>query len=133
MAESSISSELFKHIPSGLRRLIPPTSFDLNLRVNVDLVSRRRRYPFREQATVKVSWILPQLPIMPRLHTLKLSTPVFNSSSPWCSEIAQLEELYASPFTGAVTTRTATLEGFDQGPQSVHGVRLYSFLRSIDS
>lgn len=86
----------------------------------------RPRYPFRKQATAEAPRFLHQLPTMPRLHTLELSTPIFNSSSPWCSEIDQLEELYASPFTGAVTTRTATLEGFDQGPQSVHGVRLWS-------
>lgn len=55
------------------------------------------------------------------LHTLLLSTQVFNSSCPWSSEIEQLRELYASPSTGAVVTRTATLDGFAQDSK-IHGV-----------
>lgn len=56
------------------------------------------------------------------LGSVELQTPVFPSANPWVSEIAQLRELYTSPYTGAVTTRTATLEGYPQDA-SIHGVR----------
>lgn len=61
-------------------------------------------------------------PAMVQLGSLQLQSAVFNSSCPWASEIDQLRELYASPSTGAVTTRTATLAGFAQDP-AVHDVR----------
>ncbi|KAL7412383.1 hypothetical protein BDY24DRAFT_104389 [Mrakia frigida] len=63
------------------------------------------------------------------LHTLLLSTQVFNSSCPWSSEIEQLRELYLSPSTGAVVTRTSTLDGFAQDLK-IHG---HAFLKSSTS
>ncbi|RMZ88415.1 hypothetical protein DV736_g4377, partial [Chaetothyriales sp. CBS 134916] len=35
-----------------------------------------------------------------------------NAASPWATTLEQIKELYDSPFTGAVTTRTSLLEGF---------------------
>ncbi|KAF8060970.1 hypothetical protein FPV67DRAFT_1423607 [Lyophyllum atratum] len=53
---------------------------------------------------------------MVKIHTLNVSPPLINSSCAWASDLEQLTELYDSPFTGAVTTRTATLDGFEEGP-----------------
>ncbi|KAG6857653.1 hypothetical protein H0H87_010222 [Tephrocybe sp. NHM501043] len=53
---------------------------------------------------------------MVKINTLKISPALINSSCAWASDLEQLTELYNSPFTGAVTTRTATLDGFSEGP-----------------
>jgi dihydroorotate dehydrogenase (fumarate) len=42
--------------------------------------------------------------------------PLFNSSSPWATTKPDLLDLYNSPFTGAVTTRTSLLSGFPHNP-----------------
>ncbi|KAG8961203.1 dihydroorotate dehydrogenase [Tulasnella sp. 419] len=47
--------------------------------------------------------------------------PLLNSASPWATSLEDLKALYASPSTGAVTTRTATLSGFPDDP-SIHQV-----------
>ncbi|GJE87902.1 FMN-linked oxidoreductase [Phanerochaete sordida] len=51
---------------------------------------------------------------MVRVHTLEIDPPVANASCAWASDYDQLRELYDSPYTGAVTTRTATLDGFTE-------------------
>lgn len=43
---------------------------------------------------------------------LDISPPVLNSANPWCTTLEQLQELYDSPHTGAITTRTSLLHGF---------------------
>ncbi|KAL5594389.1 hypothetical protein BROUX41_001324 [Berkeleyomyces rouxiae] len=43
---------------------------------------------------------------------LAFSPPILNSASPWATDLSCLEPLYASPSTGAITTRTCTLDGF---------------------
>ncbi|KAF8499097.1 hypothetical protein F5888DRAFT_1802509 [Russula emetica] len=48
------------------------------------------------------------------IRRLVISPPLMNSSSPAASEQNQLQELFDSPYTGAVTTRTATLTGFTE-------------------
>ncbi|KAG6852519.1 hypothetical protein C0991_011266 [Blastosporella zonata] len=53
---------------------------------------------------------------MVEINTLKISPALINSSCAWASDLEQLTELYDSPYTGAVTTRTATLNGFQEGP-----------------
>ncbi|KAF2276087.1 FMN-linked oxidoreductase [Westerdykella ornata] len=50
---------------------------------------------------------------------LNISPPLLNSANPWCTTLDQLRELYACPYTGAVTTRTSTLEGFPHD-DSIH-------------
>jgi dihydroorotate dehydrogenase (fumarate) len=47
---------------------------------------------------------------------LTIAPPLLNSANPWCTTLAQLRELYASPHTGAVTTRTSLLNGFPHDP-----------------
>ncbi|RMZ85808.1 hypothetical protein DV737_g504, partial [Chaetothyriales sp. CBS 132003] len=42
-----------------------------------------------------------------------------NAASLWATTLEQIKELYDSPFTGAVTTRTSLLEGFTQD-DSIH-------------
>ncbi|KAH9046445.1 hypothetical protein EDB84DRAFT_1466524 [Lactarius hengduanensis] len=51
---------------------------------------------------------------MVAIRRLVVSPPLINSSSPSASELNQLRELFESPHTGAVTTRTATLTGFSE-------------------
>jgi len=64
---------------------------------------------------------------MVAIHRLVVSPPLINSSSLSASEPNQLQELFDSPHTGAVTTRTATLTGFSE--TSEHTVcLLYLFL-----
>ncbi len=48
------------------------------------------------------------------IRRLVISPPLMNSSSPGASEQNQLQELFDSPHTGGVTTRTATLTGFKE-------------------
>lgn len=38
--------------------------------------------------------------------------PLLNSANPWATTLEDLRELYLCPFTGAVTTRTNTVNGF---------------------
>ncbi|KAI0252685.1 hypothetical protein BJV78DRAFT_1308544 [Lactifluus subvellereus] len=51
------------------------------------------------------------------IRRLVVSPPLMNSASPCASERDQLQELFDSPYTGAVTTRTATLTGFRETPE----------------
>lgn len=53
---------------------------------------------------------------MVNINKIRIEPPIINASCAWASELAQLEELYNSPHTGAVTTRTATLDGFVEDP-----------------
>ncbi|KAF9535772.1 hypothetical protein CPB83DRAFT_901452 [Crepidotus variabilis] len=48
------------------------------------------------------------------INWISISPPLLNSSCAWSSDRTQLTELYESPYTGAVTTRSATLEGFKE-------------------
>lgn len=50
---------------------------------------------------------------------LVITPPLLNSANPWCTDLGQLQELYDSPYTGAITTRTSLLRGFPHDP-SVH-------------
>ncbi|KAI0638953.1 hypothetical protein C8Q77DRAFT_1151978 [Trametes polyzona] len=51
---------------------------------------------------------------MVKIHTLNIEPPVVNASCAWASDYEQLRELYESPYTGAVITRTATFNGFSE-------------------
>ncbi|KAI0662384.1 hypothetical protein C8Q70DRAFT_908336 [Cubamyces menziesii] len=51
---------------------------------------------------------------MVKIHTLNVEPPVVNASCAWASDYEQLLELYDSPYTGAVITRTATFNGFSE-------------------
>ncbi|KAK0671754.1 putative Dihydroorotate dehydrogenase [Cercophora samala] len=50
---------------------------------------------------------MPELP-----PPININPPLINSANPWASDYEDLERLYLCPSTGAVTTRTATLDGF---------------------
>lgn len=56
---------------------------------------------------------------------LSFTPPLFNSATPWATSAAELAVLYASPHTGAVTTRTALLGGFPEDP-AVHQKLLFA-------
>ncbi|KAI4924812.1 hypothetical protein J4E85_007929 [Alternaria conjuncta] len=45
-----------------------------------------------------------------------ITPPLLNSANPWCTTLEQLQELYDSPHTGAITTRTSLLGGFAHDP-----------------
>lgn len=49
---------------------------------------------------------------------LSFHPPLLNSSSPWATDASHLRALLESPSTGAVTTRTSLLAGFDHQPES---------------
>ncbi|EIN13201.1 FMN-linked oxidoreductase [Punctularia strigosozonata HHB-11173 SS5] len=51
---------------------------------------------------------------MAQLGRILVSPPLINTSCAWASEQHELEALYACPHTGAVTTRTGTLHGFQE-------------------
>jgi dihydroorotate dehydrogenase (fumarate) len=53
------------------------------------------------------------------MKALTISPPLLNSSNPWCTDLAQLQDLYDCPYTGAVTTRTSLLDGFPHD-SSIH-------------
>ncbi|KAF5351501.1 hypothetical protein D9758_007189 [Tetrapyrgos nigripes] len=55
------------------------------------------------------------------LNSISIAPPFLNSSCAWASDLDQLRELYQSPYTGAVTTRTSTPNGFKEDP-SIHTV-----------
>ncbi|KAF2255744.1 FMN-linked oxidoreductase [Trematosphaeria pertusa] len=59
------------------------------------------------------------------MKELYIHPPLLNSANPWCTSLEQLQELYASPYTGAVTTRTSLLHGFPHD-QSVHQFTFYN-------
>lgn len=54
-----------------------------------------------------------------RTYKLNINPPLLNSSSPWATTVADIQALYDCPHTGAVTTRTSLLEGFNHDP-AVH-------------
>jgi dihydroorotate dehydrogenase (fumarate) len=51
---------------------------------------------------------------MVALNSIDISPPLLNSSCAWSSDLHQLRELYTSTYTGAITTRTATVDGFQE-------------------
>ncbi|ORX94264.1 hypothetical protein BCR34DRAFT_669712 [Clohesyomyces aquaticus] len=60
-----------------------------------------------------------------KMKPLSINPPILNSANPWCSSLEQLEELYSSLWTGAVTTRTSLLDGFPTD-ESVHQFTFYN-------
>lgn len=56
---------------------------------------------------------------------LTFAPPLLNSANPWCTTLEQLQELYDSPYTGAITTRTSLLKGFPHDP-SAHQFAFFS-------
>lgn len=46
----------------------------------------------------------------------EVSPPLINSACPWATTLDDLRKLYACPWTGAVTTRTSLINGFDHDP-----------------
>ncbi|KLU92087.1 dihydroorotate oxidase [Magnaporthiopsis poae ATCC 64411] len=55
---------------------------------------------------------------------LQLNPPLLNSATPWATSLKDLQKLYNCPHTGAVTTRTSLIQGFDHNPE-VHQYALY--------
>ena len=78
--------------------------------------------------------LLPSVKLMVTINLIQISPALLNSSCAWASEEAQLHELYDSDFTGAVTTRTSTLNGFAEDSPAVHtvGTLLLTSVQLID-
>lgn len=55
---------------------------------------------------------------------LKLNPPLLNSANPWATTLEDLTALYDCPYTGAVTSRTSLVAGFQHDP-SVHQFTLF--------
>ncbi|KAJ7293872.1 hypothetical protein C8J57DRAFT_1704524 [Mycena rebaudengoi] len=51
---------------------------------------------------------------MVQVGSLSITPPLINASCAWASDLKQLQDLFDSPYTGAVTTRTSTLNGFPE-------------------
>lgn len=51
---------------------------------------------------------------MALIGSLVVSPVLINTACAWASDFNDLRALYASPFTGAVTTRTSTLKGYNE-------------------
>jgi dihydroorotate dehydrogenase (fumarate) len=45
-------------------------------------------------------------------RSITIEPPLLNSANPWATTLEDLDSLYRCPSTGAITTRTALLEGF---------------------
>ncbi|CDO70935.1 hypothetical protein BN946_scf184829.g44 [Trametes cinnabarina] len=72
--------------------------------------------------------------IMVKIHTLHIEPPVVNASCAWASDYEQLRELYDSPHTGAVVTRTATFNGFSEDYSNTARIhRLRDTVSSVNS
>ncbi|OTA70186.1 FMN-linked oxidoreductase [Hypoxylon sp. EC38] len=56
----------------------------------------------------------------PEIH---INPPLLNSANPWATTLEDLKALFECPSTGAVTTRTALLDGFPHHP----GMHQYTF------
>ncbi|KAG8857417.1 dihydroorotate dehydrogenase [Tulasnella sp. 330] len=66
---------------------------------------------------------------MSAFKRLTIQPPILNTACAWASDYKDLKALYECPHTGAITTRTATLEGFPDDPR-LHKV---TFLRDSQS
>ncbi|KAJ3976513.1 hypothetical protein EV361DRAFT_816441 [Lentinula raphanica] len=51
---------------------------------------------------------------MAQIRSINISPALINTACAWASSYDQLKALYSSPFTGAVTTRTSTLKGYNE-------------------
>ncbi|KAH8162284.1 hypothetical protein CIB48_g5970 [Xylaria polymorpha] len=70
--------------------------------------------------------------LLPSLH---IDPPLFNSANPWATTLEQLQDLYRCASTGAVTTRTALLDGFPHDEEAHRPIPLggyLGFIRQID-
>ncbi|KAL4069314.1 hypothetical protein J3A83DRAFT_3522528 [Scleroderma citrinum] len=69
---------------------------------------------------------------MVKVREIVVHPPLLNTSCAWASDLRQLTDLYDCPHTGGVTTRTATMSGFEE--DSSHTVAfLAESLSSINS
>ncbi|KAH9865537.1 hypothetical protein J1614_009122 [Plenodomus biglobosus] len=59
------------------------------------------------------------------MKPLYISPPLLNSANPWCTTLEQIQALYKSPHTGAVTTRTSLINGFPHNPR-IHQFAFYN-------
>jgi dihydroorotate dehydrogenase (fumarate) len=62
------------------------------------------------------------------MDSLEISPGVFNSAGPWATTLAQMQDLYSHPATGAITTRTCTLNGFPDD-KNKHRYLLFDVVR----
>ncbi|KAM0333201.1 hypothetical protein ACHAQA_001861 [Verticillium albo-atrum] len=63
---------------------------------------------------------------------LTITPPLLNSANPWATTLEDLQALFDSPHTGAVTTRTTLLDGFDHDDEE-HQYSFFSPTTSLAS
>ena len=63
-----------------------------------------------------------------RKMPLSFNPPLLNSANPWATTQSDLQTLYDCPYTGAITTRTFTLKGFNHDD----AIHQYCFYDSQD-
>ncbi|KAJ3913540.1 hypothetical protein F5877DRAFT_93160 [Lentinula edodes] len=51
---------------------------------------------------------------MAQIGSITISPALINTACVWASNLDQLQDLHSSPYTGAVTTRTSTLKGYNE-------------------
>ncbi|KAK2461730.1 hypothetical protein APHAL10511_006193 [Amanita phalloides] len=72
------------------------------------------QHPSRTTILIKLDRSVLDREELLKIHTIDISPPLINSSCVWSSDLEQLQELFDCPYTGAITTRTATLDGFHE-------------------
>lgn len=60
--------------------------------------------------------------------SLQFEPPLLNSANPWATSKEDLQALYDCPYTGALTTRTSTTDGFDHDDM----IHQYCFFHNQD-
>ncbi|KAG9005780.1 dihydroorotate dehydrogenase [Tulasnella sp. JGI-2019a] len=66
---------------------------------------------------------------MPAFNRFNIQPPLLNTACAWASDYEDLKALYECPHIGAITTRTATHEGFPEDPK-LHKVAFLKDSRS---
>ncbi|KAJ3875346.1 hypothetical protein F5051DRAFT_442497 [Lentinula edodes] len=51
---------------------------------------------------------------MAQIGSITISPALINAACAWAFNLDQLQTLHSPPFTGAVTTRTSTLKGYNE-------------------
>ncbi|RBQ97501.1 hypothetical protein VDGD_00052 [Verticillium dahliae] len=63
---------------------------------------------------------------------LTITPPLLNSANPWATTLEDLQAIFDSPHTGAITTRTTLLDGFEHD-DAVHQYAFFSPTTSLAS
>lgn len=68
----------------------------------------------RDMSSINASLCSSSQHAMVTIRSIEISPPLINTACAWASDETQLTALFNCPYTGAVTTRTTTLGGFEE-------------------